>query len=58
MVNWEKECQNVDNKIIINFIDYNNIKFYTIKDINNYFNGNDDNNKQTFIELFRFYMQY
>jgi dolichol-phosphate mannosyltransferase len=43
MVNWNKEIQDIDNKIIVNFIEYNNIKLYTIKDINTYFNENDDN---------------
>ena len=43
MVNWKKETDNVNNKINISFIDYNNIKFYTMEEINTYFNKNKDN---------------
>jgi hypothetical protein len=43
MVNWKKEIENNKNTINISFIDYDNIKFYTMKDLDEHFNKNKDN---------------
>ena len=43
MVNWKKEIENDKNTINISFIDYDNIKFYTMKDLDEHFNKNKDN---------------
>ena len=43
MVKWKKEIENSKNIINISFIDYDNIKFYTMKDLDEHFIKNKDN---------------
>ena len=47
MVNWKKEIENSKNIINISFIDYDNIKFYTMKDLDEHFNKNKGNKDNT-----------